>query len=131
MPDGDTARALLAGWISGAAVAFAHTALLLVALARDPRWRERMGRTRLRLPLIGVIVVNAMMLFWTLAGLLLGALYLGTGQPAFTVTLAAIVGLALVVATVVWGMPGRLTWALAAIALASFGGLLPGLVQLG
>ena len=130
MPDGETARALLAGWVSGAAVAFTTTALLLVALAHDPAWRAIFGRTTLRLPLIGVIVVNALMLFWTLAGLVLGALYLGTGQPAFSITVVAIAGLGLVLFAFIRGMPGWLTWATVAVALVSFGGLLPALSEL-
>ncbi len=131
MPDGETARALLAGWVSGAAVAFATTALALFALARDPVWRERFGRTRLRLPLVGVVVVNAMMLFWTVVGLILGAVYLGADQPAFSITVGAVIVLGVVLFAVVRGMPGWLTWSTLAIALASFAGLLPALVELG
>ena len=131
MPDGETARALLAGWVSGAAVAFTTTALLLVALARNPGWRVRFQQTSLRLPLVVVIVVNAMMLLWTLVGLLLGALYLGTGQPTFTITVVAIGGLATLLDATVRGVPGWLTLTTIAVALASFGGLLPALVALG
>jgi sterol desaturase/sphingolipid hydroxylase (fatty acid hydroxylase superfamily) len=131
VPDGDTARALLAGWVSGAAVAFAHTLLLLLALARDPRWRERFGRTRLRLPLVGVVVVNAMMLFWTVAGLILGAIYPGAEQPAFSITVGAILISGVVLFAVIRGMPGWLTWSTVAVAVVAFGGMLPTLAELG
>lgn len=131
MPDGDTGRALLAGWVSGAAVAFVTTALVLFAVSRDASWRERLNRTRLRLPLLGVVVVNAMMLFWTLVGLMLGAIHLGVDQPAFSFTIVAIVGLGLVLFAAVRGMPGWLTWSTVAVAVASFGGLLPALAGAG
>ena len=131
MPDGDTGRALLAGWISGAAVAFATTALVLVAVARDPAWAARINRSRLRLPILGVLVVNAMMLFWTLVGLVLGAIHLAISQPAFSVTVAAVLGLGLLLFAAVRGMPGWLAWSTAVVTLGSFGGLLPALAAAG
>lgn len=131
MPDGETARALLAGWVSGAAVAFVTTALVLIAVARDEGWRERLNRTRLRLPLLGVVVVNGMMLFWTLVGLMLGAVHLGIDQPAFSLTVVAIVALGLILFSAVRGMPGWLTWSTVGVAVLSFGGLLPGLASIG
>lgn len=131
MPDGDTGRALLAGWVSGAAVAFVTTALVLLAVARDDGWRERLNRTRLRLPLLGVLIVNAMMLFWTLVGLMLGAIHLGIDQPAFSLTIVAIVALALILLSAVRGMPGWLTWSTVGVAVVSFGGLLPALASVG
>jgi len=131
MPDGDTGRALLAGWVSGAAVAFATTALVLIALAYDPAWQTRVNRSRLRLPILGVVVVNAMMLFWTLVGLVLGAVFLGTDQPAFSITIVVVVALALGLYAVIRGMPGWLTWSTVAVALAGFGVMLPALAGLG
>ena len=131
MPDGDTGRALLAGWVSGAAVAFVTTALVLLAVAQDDGWRERLNRTRLRLPLLGVLIVNAMMLFWTLVGLMLGAIHLGIDQPAFSLTIVAIVALALILLSAVRGMPGWLTWSTVGVAVVSFGGLLPALASVG
>ena len=131
VPDGDTASALLAGWVSGAAVAFVTTALVLLAVSRDPAWGERLNRSRLRLPLLGIVIVNAMMLFWTLVGLMLGAIHLGIEQPAFSLTIAAVIGLGLVLFTAVRGMPGWLTWSTVGVALLSFGGLLPALAGVG
>jgi len=131
VPDGDTARALLAGWISGAAVAFVTTALTLFAVAKDEAWSQRLNRARLRLPLLGVLVVNALMLFWTLVGLMLGAIYLGVDQPAFSLTLVAVLGLALLLFSAVRGRPGWLTWSTLAVALLSYAGLLPALAGIG
>ena len=131
MPSGDTAQALFAGWVSGAFVAFAHTALLLVALSRDPAWWGRFSRTGLHLPLVGIVVVNAMMLLWTIVGLVLGAISLGIDQPAFSITVVAIVGLAVMLLAVVRGMPGWLTWATVAVAVTAFAGLLPALAATG
>lgn len=131
MPSGDTAEALLAGWVSGAAAALALTALMLFAIARDPAWRVRLGSTRLRLPLIGVVVVNAMMLFCTLVGLVLGAVYLVADQPAFSITVVAVIGLGLLLFSTVRGMPGWVTWSTVAISVVAFAGMLPGLASLG
>jgi hypothetical protein len=131
VPSGDTAAALLAGWVSGAVVAFASTALVLLAVSRDPAWSARLNRTRLRLPLLGIVVVNGMMLFWTIVGLILGAVHLGVDQPAFSVTIVAVIALGLVLFSAIRGMPGWLTWSTVAIAVVSFAGLLPALASVG
>ena len=125
------AGALLAGWIAGAAVALADTAILLVMLARDPVWRERVGRTRMRLPILGIVVVNGMMFGWTLVGLVLGAVYIGADQPAFSITVVAVIGLGLVAFAAIRGRPGWPAWATAGVAMAGFAGLLPALEGLG
>jgi hypothetical protein len=123
--DPEVGQALLAGWISGAAVAFATTAIVLVVLSRDDGWRVRFGRTMMRLPLVGVLVVNGMMLGWTLVGLGLGAVYLGTDQPAFTIAVVVMLALGLVMWTTVRGRPGWAVLSTVGVALASFGGGLP------
>ena len=128
--DPEVGQALLAGWISGAAVAFATTAIVLVVLSRDERWRARFMRTTVRLPLVGIVVINVMMLGWTLVGLMLGAVTLWTDQPGFTVAVAAMLALALLMWVTVVGRPGRAVLSTVAVALASFGGLLPFLVSL-
>lgn len=131
MGDGGTGSALLAGWVSGAAVAFVTTAVVLMAVARDEAWGERLNRNRVRLPLLGVLVVNAMMLFWTLVGLMLGAIHLGVNQPVFSLSIVAIVGLVVMLFTAVRGRPGWVTWSTVAAALLSFAGLLPALAGVG
>jgi len=125
--DPDVARVLLAGWISGAAVALAGTAIVLVVLSRDDGWRERFQRTTLRLPLVGVVVVNGMMLGWTLVGLIMGGIYLGTEQPAFSITVIVLLALGLVMWSAVRGRPGWAVLAMVGSALVSFAGLLPAL----
>lgn len=131
MPSGDTASALLAGWVSGAAVAFVTTALVLLAVSKDAAWSERLNRTRMRLPLLGVVIVNAMMLFWTIVGLILGAIHIGIDQPAFSITVVAVIGLGLVLFSAVRGMPGWLTWSTVGVAILAFAGLLPALAAAG
>ena len=74
--DPDAARALLAGFIAGAAAAFATTAIALVAVTRSPRWQARLGAAP-RLPLLGVVLANALFLAWSLLGLVLGAVFIG------------------------------------------------------
>ena len=129
-------QALLAGLISGAAVALATTAIWITAIARDPRWRERPLSLPIPLPAAGVIVVNAMVLGWTVAGLVLGAVFLGiddrrpaaglgSANLAFTVVVAgSIVGLLALGAYV----RGRVTWPVwgtAGVTVLAFGWLLP------
>ena len=109
------ARPLLAGWIAGAIVGLADTALLLVVLSRDPAWVRRLPGLRVSLPIFGVVAVNALLIGWTLVGIVLGALYLGAPMPAFSLAAAgawfALAGLYTFVrggrhrgeAVVVWG----------------------------
>ena len=140
MPDAETARALLAGFIAGAVTAMATTAIALVALVHDARWRERAPSLRVPWPLLGVVFVNGLMLGWTALGLVLGAAYLqaessqpagGVGSPNRLFTLLiAVAALSLLAAAVF--VRRRLTapmWATAAVALLSFGWLLPGLAR--
>lgn len=128
--DPEVGAALLAGWVSGAAVAFATTAIVLVWLSRNDDWRLRFARTTVRLPLVGVLIINGMMLGWTLVGLVLGAIYLWTDQPEFSLVLAVMLGLGLVMWVTVRGRPGWAVLSTVAVALLSFGGLLPFLASL-
>ena len=51
----EAGRALLAGFVSGAAAAFVTVAIALWSMSRSPRWRERAaGLERLSAPLLGV-----------------------------------------------------------------------------
>ena len=140
MPDADTARALLAGAIAGAAGALASTAIAVIAIVRDERWYLRPQSLRVPLPLLGVVFVNALMLAWTALGLLLGAAYLrvgashaagGPGSPNWLFTL--LVGGAVLLLLLSAGyVRGRLTtpmWATALVAAAAFGWLLPALAR--
>lgn len=131
-------RALVAGLIAGAAAALATTAIVLIALTRDPRWLGRAPNLRVPLPLLGVAFVNGLMLAWTALGLVLGALYLraesswpgggvASANQFFTLLVCGAV-LALLLAAAF--VRGRLTppmWWTALVAMAAFGWLLPGL----
>ena len=140
MPDADTARALLAGAIAGAAGALASTAIALIAIVRNERWYRRPHTLRVPLPLLGVVFVNALMLAWTALGLLLGAAYLrvgasdaaiGPGSPSrlFTLLVGGAVLLLLLAASYVRGRLTTPMWATALVAAAAFGGLLPALAR--
>lgn len=77
----ETAQALLAGWLSGAAAGLAITAVVLIVLARHPEAAARLpGQGRLRF--VAIVVANALVLGLTLVGLVLGALYLRTSGDA-------------------------------------------------
>ena len=133
----DAARALLAGFLAGAAAAFATTAIVLMAMTRSPSWQARLGAAP-RLPLLGVVLVNALFLMWSLLGLLLGAVFIGveerypaggpaTGNWLFSVlvlgmTLAAILGARFVLRRLTLPLAGT-----ALVAALAFGVLLPSL----
>jgi len=129
----DLMQSLLAGWVSGAAAGLATTMLVLVWLARSPE-RARRLPMQVRLPILGIVVVNAMVITLTLVGLVAGALHHNT-RPAdgsaglFPVTLAAIV---LASAALYAFVRGRIRSAEAPLVLGSllvfglaFGGMLP------
>lgn len=125
----ETGRALLAGFVSGAAAAFATTAIALRSISRSPEWRSRAASVgRVPLPLLGVVLVNGLLLVWTLLGLLLGAAYLGVAEPfRFGAIVNVVVLLALVAAFVVRGRITSPMWGTALVAALAFGVLLPAL----
>ena len=141
--DPDTLRALLAGFASGVATAFATTFVALYALTQQVRAGRPLpvpGWDRVRPALLGLMFVNGLMLLWTAFGLLLGALYVraeaarpagGLGSPnaLFTVLIAAGVG---VVLTIIWYVARQLhwtAWATAGVTLVAFGWMLPNLAR--
>lgn len=133
----EAVQALVSGFISGAAAALASTAIMLLSMSRNAAWwvraREHMaGASRVPLPLLGVVVVNAMMLGWTLLGLVLGAAYLSLDDPGrfrFFVNIAVLV--ALIGAGFVRGRMTRPMWSTAVVAGVAFGVLLPLLADSG
>jgi hypothetical protein len=134
----ETARALLAGFVSGAAVALATTFLGMVVLARSTVWRRLPQNRRVPLPLMGVVFVNLLILSWTALGLLLGAAFLRaeSDHPAgallsanwlFTLLVTMGVATAIGAAFVVRGRLEWPVWATAAMAVLAFGWMLPAL----
>lgn len=127
----DAAYALLAGFLAGAAGGLATTALALLALARDPALRTRRLPAGLSPAATGIVAVNALLIVWTLAGLVLGALYPRAGMPGFSIgvcvaALALLGGAMFVRRRLTWPM-----WSAAAVAALAFGVMLPALVALG
>ncbi len=131
--DPEVARPLLAGWIAGAIVGLADTALLLLVLAHDATWPARLPGLRLSLPIFGVVAVNALLIGWTLVGIVLGAIYLGAPMPAFSLAVGGgWLALAALHAFVRGGLRGgarrgevTVVWGTAALAVAAFALLLP------
>jgi hypothetical protein len=134
----ETARALLAGFVSGAAVALATTFLGMVVVARSTVWQRLPQNRRVPLPLMGVVFVNLLILSWTALGLLLGAAYLRaeSDHPAgallsanwlFTLLVTMGVATAIGAAFVVRGRLEWPVWATAAMAVLAFGWMLPAL----
>lgn len=135
--EADGARALLAGFIAGAAAAFATTAIGLVTMSRSSRWQARLAGAP-RLPLLGVALANGLFFAWSLLGLVLGALFIAVedrhpaGGPATGNWLFSLLVLGLTLAAMLgaWFVLRRLTPALASTALVAalaFGVLLPSL----
>ena len=134
----EVARTLLAGWLAGAVVGLGDTALLLVILARHPGWAARLPALRVRLPILGVLAANGMVIGWTLVGLLLGALALRLPMPAFALVVAGLWLAAGGAYTVVRGLPPRegprrdeaaLVWGTIILATLVFAILLPWLAN--
>ena len=125
----EAGRALLAGFVSGAAAAFATVAIALWSMSRSPRWRERAaGLKRLPAPLVGIVLVNGALIGWTLLGLLLGAAYLQVGDPLrFGTIVHAIALIAVLAAAFVLRRLSGAIWATAIVAAVAFGILLPAL----
>ena len=139
--DSETAEALLAGFIAGAAAAIAVSAVVLVAMSHSAAWRARAAaRTIAPVPVVGAFIANVLLLGCTALGLLLGAAYLraeserpdgalGSGNWLFSVLVAGAAALALGVAGFV---RGRVTWPMTAASLvgaACYGWLLPVLAR--
>lgn len=134
--DPDVARPLLAGFIAGAAVAFALTALLLVTLVRVPGWHEWVLRARLPAGPLGIAIVNALLLVCTLLGLVLGALYIpieetfpadapGTSNIVFSGIVGASLVLIPLAAWFVRGATSRVEWLATGIGVVAFAWALP------
>ncbi len=82
--DPEIARPLLAGWIMGAVVGLADTALLVIAIARSPRWPQQLSGLRVSLPIFAIAAANGMLITWTLIGLVLGAISIVVPMPKFS-----------------------------------------------
>ncbi len=74
-------QSLLAGWLSGAAAGMAITVLVLAWLSRRPDLARRLP-FQTRLPVLGIVVVNALAFGLTLVGLVVGAVYHTTSIEA-------------------------------------------------
>jgi len=84
------ARPLLAGWISGAVLGLADTALLVLVIARSPTWPHQLSGLRVSLPVFSIAAINAMLISWTLIGLLLGALWITVSGTKYAIIVALV-----------------------------------------
>lgn len=133
------ARGLLAGLICGVTMALALTAMLLIVLTRSASWTaraERAAGARLSAPILGIVFANALLLFWTLVGLVLGAFYPviderspGSGllseNLAFTALVSALAAGFAGSAWIIRGRVGTLGWITSGMAALVFGWALP------
>lgn len=90
--DPDIVRPLLAGWILGAALGLIETALVVIAVARSPRWPEQLSYVRVSLPAFMIAAANGMLIGWTLIGLLFGAISIVAPMPNFSVAVIIVFG---------------------------------------
>lgn len=113
---------------------------MLVLLSRSSVWQRLPENRRVPMPLVGVVFVNLMMLLWTAAGLILGALYLhfASGRAEdnalvphleFSLVVTAVIGIALATAAVIRGRLGTIAPLLALIAHLAFAWMLPNLAR--
>ena len=128
---------VLAGWFAGYVMAMSSTVVLTYLAVRvRPGFVARFFSRELPAPILAVPVSLGNALFWTLVGLVLGAVYdvadlgateSGLGSPSlgFTVAMVSLASAPLVVLTVLWPRQWAL-WLLASGTFAgSFGWLLP------
>lgn len=129
--DPAVARPLLAGWISGAMVGLVHAALVVIAVARSPRWPDLLSNLRVSLPAFAIVAINAMLIGWTLVGLVLGAIWIVVPMPRFSIAIVLVAGGALGLYAFVRGTGRRgetmLVVACGAVAAVVFAGVLPAL----
>ena len=136
----DTIRALVVGFGAGVACALVTTPIAMIVLARQPFWTALPEQRRIPLPLMGVVFVNALMLLWTLLGLVLGALFLlaesrlpadglGSENRAFTLGVLAVCAAVLAAGTIVLGRLPWWAWASTGLAVVIFGWGLPNLAK--
>ena len=91
------------------------------------RARERVaGAISVPLPLLGIVIVNAMMLAWTMLGLILGAAHYSLDDPdRFRLFANIAILAALIAAGFVRGRMTRTMWVTALVAALAYGVLLP------
>lgn len=88
--DPGIAQPLLAGWIIGAVVGLIDTAVVVIAVARAPRWPDQLSQFRVSLPALTIAAANGMVIGWTLIGLLIGAVSIVVPMPRFAIGVAAV-----------------------------------------
>lgn len=125
--------AVLAGWVSGFAVALASTGLVMLGLSRM-RFRPLPG-LHVSLPILGIVAVNAFVIAWTLVGIGAGVAFYAAGPRPFAVGMGAVHLLAgliyLVARGRLWSGEARIVWATLAASLGAFLALLPFLAARG
>ncbi len=125
--------AVLAGWVSGFALALASTGFVMFGLSRM-RIRPFTG-LQVSLPILGIVAVNALVIAWTLVGIGAGVAYYAAGPGPFVVGMSAVHILVALIYLVARGRPwsgeARVVWATLGASLAAFLGLLPFLAARG
>lgn len=120
---------LLAGWIVGAAIGLADTAILVVAVARAPRWPAQFSQFRVSTPAFAIAAANGMVMGWTLVGLLFGAAWIAVPMPGFAIAVGGAFGLAGLCYAYVRGLAHRgeaqVVLGSLLLALTGFAGVLP------
>lgn len=86
----ELARAVVAGWVTGAIVGLTCLAILLIGLSRESAWATRVPHLRVGLPLLGVVAANAMLFGWTIVGVLAGFAYWARPGILYSIGLVAI-----------------------------------------
>lgn len=123
--------AVLAGWVSGFAVALACTGYVMFGLSR--MHLRPLPDLKVSLPIFGIVAVNALVIAWTLAGIGAGVAYDAAGPARFTAGVVAVHLLMALVYGVARGRLGsgeaRVVWATLLTSLAAFAGVLPFLAE--
>ncbi len=129
----DALRAILAGWITGAAIGIVNLGVTMILLAREPDPMSRFPMLKVSLPVFGIVVANVLMIGWTLVGVLLGFVYTLVTPGAFVVGVIALGVFAGVAHFVLRGptaAEAKLVWPSLAIATVLFASVVPFLVEI-
>jgi hypothetical protein len=129
---GEALRAILAGWVTGAAIGIVNLGVLMVLLAREREPMARFPGLKVSLPIFGVIVANVMVFGWTLVGIVLGFIYTLMSPGAFVAVVVAVgvfVGAAYGVLRGVAASEAKFVWPSLALGTVLFASVVPFLVE--
>lgn len=128
----DALRAILAGWVTGAAIGVVSLGAIMILLARESDPMGRFPMIRVSLPVFGIVMANVLVIGWTLVGILLGFLYTLLSPGAYIVGVIALGSFVWAAHFVLRGSTAgetKFVWPSLVIATVLFASMVPVLVE--